>query len=104
MQGRTRNFSTFSDSQFDEAAFEAQFTGTAAPGLICLYWLVKLKARFLSGDYAEALAAANKAKPLLEAVVGRIAVLDYFYYAALTVSALYETASTDRAASLARTP
>ena len=54
MQGRTRNFSTFSDSQFDEATFEAQFTGTAAPGLICLYSLVKLKARFLSGDYAEA--------------------------------------------------
>ena len=30
-----------------------------------LYWMLKLKARFLSGDYAEALAAAGKAKPLL---------------------------------------
>jgi PAS domain S-box-containing protein len=95
MQGRTRNFSTFSDSQFDEATFEAQFTGTAASGLICLYWLLKLKARFLSGDYAEALAAANKAKQVLEASACQIAVLDYFHYAALTVAALYETASTD---------
>jgi hypothetical protein len=95
MQGRTRNFSTFSDSQFDEAAFEAQFTGTAAPGLICLYSLVKLKARFLSGNYAEALAAATKAKQLLEAIFGWIAVLDYFHNAALTVAALYEPASTD---------
>jgi PAS domain S-box-containing protein len=95
MQGRTRNFSTFSDSQFDEAKFEAQFTGTPASGLICLYWLLKLKARFLSGDYAEALAAANKAKHLLAASACQIAVLDYFHYAALTVAALYETASTD---------
>ena len=30
--------------------------------MICLYWILKLKARFLSGDYAEALAAADKAK------------------------------------------
>ena len=29
---------------------------------ICFYWIVKLKARFLSGDYAEALTAADKAK------------------------------------------
>ena len=27
MQGRTATFSTFSDAQFDEAAFEAQLTG-----------------------------------------------------------------------------
>ena len=33
--------------------------------MICWYWILKLKARFLSGDYAEALAAAGKAKPLL---------------------------------------
>ena len=33
--------------------------------MICWYWILKLKARFLSGDYAEALAAADKAKPLL---------------------------------------
>ena len=65
MQGRTATFSTFSDAQFDEATFEAQFTGDRMPMTICWYWIVKLKARFLSGDYAEALAAADKAKPLL---------------------------------------
>ena len=65
------------------------------PALICWYWIVKLEARFLSGDYAEALEAAGKAKPLLQASAGQIAALDYFYYTALTVSALYETASAD---------
>ena len=60
MQGRTASFSTFSDAQFDEAAFEAQLTADRMPQMICLYWILKLKARFLSGDYAEALAAAAK--------------------------------------------
>ena len=95
MQGRTATFSTFSDAQFDEATFEQQLAGDRLPMLICWYWILKLKARFLSGDYAEALAAADKAKLLLSAVPGSIPLLDYFYYAALTVAALYENASTD---------
>jgi PAS domain S-box-containing protein len=95
MQGRTAAFSTFSDAQFNEATFEAQLTGGRSPLMICLYWILKLKARFLSGDCAEALEAANSAKPLLRASAGLIAQLDYFYYTALTVSALYETASAD---------
>ena len=72
MQGRTATFSTFSDAQFDEAAFEAQFAEGRNLMMICWYWILKLKARFLSGNYAEALAAADKAKPLLEASAGII--------------------------------
>jgi predicted ATPase len=65
MQGRTATFSTFSDGEFDEAAFEAQLTGDRVALMIGWYWILKLKARFLSGDYAEALAAADEAKALL---------------------------------------
>jgi PAS domain S-box-containing protein len=95
MQGRTVTLSTFSDAQFDEATFEARLTGDCMSLTIAWYWILKLKARFLSGDYAEALAAANKAKPLLLATHVLIELLDYFYYTALTVSALYENASGD---------
>ncbi len=65
MQGRTATFSTFSDAQFDEATFEARLTADRMPLTVCWYWILKLKARFLSGDYVEALAAADKAKPVL---------------------------------------
>jgi PAS domain S-box-containing protein len=92
MQGRTATFSTFGDAQFDEATFEAQM----APMTISWYWIVKLKARFLSGNHTEALAAADNAKPVLAAIAGQIQLLDYFYYSALTVSALYEAAGTDQ--------
>ena len=39
--------------------------------MICLYWILKLKARFLSGDYTEALAAAVKVKPLFRETPSR---------------------------------
>jgi PAS domain S-box-containing protein len=96
MQNRTASFSTFSDAQFDEPAFEAQLTGDRMPVVICWYWIIKLKARFLSGDYAEALAAADNAKALLWSLADQIQLLDYFYYTALTVAALYENASADK--------
>ena len=93
MQGRTATFSTFSDGQFDGLAFEAQLAGSCTPTTVCFYWILKLKARFLSGDYDEALASADKAKALLWASAIDIQRLDYFYYAALTVAACYENGS-----------
>ena len=93
MQGGTASISTFSDVVFDETAFEAQLTASRMPLTICWYWILKLKARFLSGDYAEALAASGTAQRLLWASIGQIAILDYFFYTALTVSALHETGS-----------
>ena len=95
MQGRTASLSIFSDAQFDESTFEAQLKGDRNPVMICLYWIVKLKTRLLSGDYAEALAAADKAKALLWSSTTEVQLLDYFYYTALTVAALYEKASAD---------
>jgi PAS domain S-box-containing protein len=92
MQGRTATFSTFSDADFDEATFEARFTGRRIP-LMILYWVLKLKARFLSGDYAEALAAAERTESLLPDAASQYLLLDYFYYSALTLAALYESAA-----------
>jgi PAS domain S-box-containing protein len=59
------------------------------------YWIIKLQARFITGDYEAAIAAAWKAKALLWASDAHIKLLDYYYYAALTVAALYENASAD---------
>jgi PAS domain S-box-containing protein len=95
MQGRTASFSSFSDEHFDEAAFEVQLTTNRSALIVLFYWIIKLKARFLSGNYAEAAAAAGKAEPLLWAAAAHIQVLDYFYYSALAVAALYENAGVD---------
>ena len=91
MQGRTANFSTFSDAQFDESTFEAQLTKDRMPTFVCSYWVLKLQARFLSRDFGEALEAAEKAKPIVR-YLAHIEQISYFYYTALTVSALYDAA------------
>src|SRR5260221_4141301 len=95
MQGQPATFPTFSNAQFDEAAFEAQLKANRTPATIYFHWIFKLKTRFLLEDFADALAAAGEAKPLLSAVAAPIQLLDYFYYTALTVAALYENASAD---------
>jgi PAS domain S-box-containing protein len=97
MQGRTATLSTFGDAQFDEVAFEAELTGDRLNSAIyiCRYWILKLKARFLSGDFDDALAAAENAKALLWSTCTHIQLLDSVYYTALTVAALYENASAD---------
>jgi PAS domain S-box-containing protein len=94
LQGRTATFGSFSDAQFDEAAFEAQLTADRVTARVS-YWMMKLHARFVTGDYVAALAAAQQAKPLLGALVGQVTLLNYFYFTALTVSALYAHASAD---------
>ena len=98
MQGRTAKLSMFSDSQFDEAGFEATLTDDRMSEPVCEYWVLKLRACFLAGDYSVAFAAARRAEPLLWAMVGQIPWLDYFFYTALTVAALYDNASVDERA------
>jgi PAS domain S-box-containing protein len=93
MQGRTATFSSFSDSQFDEATFEARLTGARMPLMICTYWIFKLQARFLAGDYIAALAASQQAQPRLVTLIGEFKTVDYFYYTALIIAALYENGS-----------
>jgi PAS domain S-box-containing protein len=92
LQGRTTAFSSFSDGQFDEAVFEAQLTADRVTARIS-YWLFKLQGRFLAGGYLAALAAAQQAESVLGAAVGQITLLNYNYFTALTISALYENAS-----------
>jgi len=93
MRGQTASLSLFSGGAFDEAAFEAQLASGRMPMMVCFYWILKLQARFLAGDYAAALAAARLAEPLLWTVVMEIQKLDYVYYAALTLAALHGNAA-----------
>ena len=95
MRGRTASFSTFSDATFDEVAFEAQLTEDRMATMVNWYWILKLQARFISGDYEAAIAAARKAKARLWVSDGHIQSLDYYYYAALAVAAIYDDYSGD---------
>ena len=47
--GRIGKYFSFSDSQFDETAFESQFARNRMPVLIFSHSILRLKSRFLSG-------------------------------------------------------
>jgi len=80
-----------------EAPFEAQLQDRTSLTM-SWYWILQLKSRFLLGDHDAALAAEGEVKPLLSAAAAQIQLLDYFYYSALTLTALYEDSSADRQA------
>jgi PAS domain S-box-containing protein len=91
MRGKTASLSTFSDAAFDEAVFEAGLTVDRMTTMICWYWIVKIGARFLSGDYGEALESIEAARPLLWSAIGDLHLVDYHFYSALTLASLDAT-------------
>jgi PAS domain S-box-containing protein len=88
MRGRTAHFSSFSDAQFDEATFEAQLTPDRMATMVCWYWVLKLHARFMSGDYEAAVTAAANARALLWSSDAQIHVAEYCFYHALAIAAV----------------
>ncbi|MBV8486903.1 MAG: AAA family ATPase, partial [Planctomycetaceae bacterium] len=90
MQGRTASFSSFSDAEFDEEKFEALSTQDRTTTMVCFYWILKLQARFMSGDYDAAIRAARNAEALLWSAKIFIPSVNYYYYTALTIAAGHE--------------
>jgi PAS domain S-box-containing protein len=95
LRGQTASLSTFSDEKFDEKTFEAGLTADRMTPLISRYWILKVQARYMSGDYRAGLAAAKRAKEWHWSSEAFFHSLDYYYYAALTLAACYENASAD---------
>jgi PAS domain S-box-containing protein len=93
LRGQTTTFSTFGDQTFDERSFESRLTEDRMTSMVSRYWILKVQARFMSGDYLTALAAAEKAREVHWSSEAFFQSLDHHYYAALTVAALYENGS-----------
>jgi predicted ATPase/signal transduction histidine kinase len=85
LRGLTRKFGSFNDDQFDEVEFERHLASD--PSLAqseCLYWIRKLQARFLAGDYASALNASGRARRLLWSIPSNLEAADYHFYSAFS--------------------
>src|SRR5208337_2476945 len=60
----------------------------------CLYWLRKLQARFLGGDYTAGVNASLRAQPLLWTPRAALEVAEYHFYGALSRAAVCDPAVT----------
>ena len=97
LRGLTPVLGSFDDAVFDERTFERHLHGEAHQAIAaCWYWIRKLQARCLAGNYIAALAAAIEAERLLWTSPSFFEVAEYHFYAALVRAALYDTASPDQ--------
>jgi PAS domain S-box-containing protein len=74
-------------ARFDEPAFEARLGPDRMSTMVCWYWILKLAACFTDGDYPTALTASRNAEAVLWGSWGQIQLLDYHFFAALTLTA-----------------
>ncbi len=96
MRGLTEGFSTFNGDGFDEARFESELTPERMRTMVCWYYVLKLKSRFMCGEYEQALEAAGHAERLLWSSVGHPQVHDFHLYRVLTLAALYPRVPAER--------
>ncbi|UFW88343.1 AAA family ATPase [Bradyrhizobium barranii] len=87
MRGLTRSLGCFDDQQFDELDVERSLAGSPEPSPSeTVYWIRKLQARFLSGDYAAAVGARSKAEPKLWTIPTESLIAEFHFYGALSHS------------------
>ena len=96
LRGLTPQFGCFDDAQLNEVCAEHQLSSDrslATPA--CRYWIRKLQAHCIAGDYATATDAASKAQPLLWTVSALFEEAEYHFYGALSQAAYCDSAPPD---------
>src|SRR5260221_494865 len=84
LRGLTPTFGSLDYEQFDERRFESHLASQPDLALPeCWYWIRKLQARVLAGDYRSAIDAASKAQPLLWTSPAFFETAEYEFYGGL---------------------
>jgi PAS domain S-box-containing protein len=92
LRGLSRSFESLDGDGFDEGELESRFVNRDLRLLASIYFVIKMRARFMAGAYEEARQAARVAEQLMVAASGLSIRFDYQLYRALTLAACYRTA------------
>jgi PAS domain S-box-containing protein len=88
LRGFTTVFGRFDEPEFNEEEFERHLEGKPSRAIaMLLYWIRKLQARALSGEYAAALSAASRAERLLWMSPAIFEHAEYHFWTALALAA-----------------
>jgi PAS domain S-box-containing protein len=99
LRGLTPKFGCFDSEEFEEIPFERLLAGN--PSLVtqeCWYWIRKMEARCLAGDYAAAMEAASKTQSLITSSSAMIEEAEYHFYSALSRAASWDSITIDKRA------
>jgi PAS domain S-box-containing protein len=94
LRGLTPVFGCLDSEQFNESDAEHHVSKTS-PVLTCCFWIRKLQARYLAGDFTSAIEAAALAQPLLEVSHSFLEEAEYYLYDALARAGLCASNSSD---------
>ena len=93
LRGMTLKFGCFDDGRVSERGIESHLSSSPALTFAAFcYWVRKLQARYLAGDYGAAMDAASKAQPLLWTSSYLLEEAEYHFYGALSQAACHELA------------
>lgn len=93
MRGKTSDFGSYNNDDFDETTFEVQLTEDTSMAITtCFYRIRKLQARFFAHDYAGAVALSEAVERVLWTSQTYAVFAEHHYYSALSKAALYEHA------------
>jgi PAS domain S-box-containing protein len=96
LRGSTQKFGSLNHGGFDELGFEERLAINQVAGMpACFYWIRKLQACFLAGNYALAIEASVKAQPLLWTSLSLFETAEYHFYGALAQAAAWHSATAD---------
>jgi PAS domain S-box-containing protein len=95
LRGSSPKLGDFNNDQFDEPDFERHLEEDPAALPKCFYWIRKLQAQFLAGNFASALDSLVKAQPLLWAIPSNFEIVEYHFYGALSRAASWDGAPPD---------
>ncbi len=87
--GKTRSLTDLNDDAFDESGSIGELVGTNFGIGIAYYRIIKQIAAFIAGKYEEAQEWSERVKPVLASVSSMAIWGDYYFYYALTLTALY---------------
>jgi PAS domain S-box-containing protein len=94
LRGLTTRFGSFDHAEFDEKDFERNLNHHP-PMNQFWHWVRKLQVHFFAGDFASAIEASLKARPLLWASP-TFEIADYELYSALSRAALWDSSASDQ--------
>ncbi|MPW22616.1 PAS sensor protein [Paraburkholderia piptadeniae] len=88
LRGSTLRFGRLDDGNFKELRVEQHLSGNPALATAaCWYWIRKLQARYIAGNYTEAVDAARTAQRLLWTSSSHLEDCEYHFYSALARAA-----------------
>jgi predicted ATPase/transcriptional regulator with GAF, ATPase, and Fis domain len=97
LRGLTATFGRLDHDGYDERDIELHLASNRNLGFVeCFYWIRKLQARFLAGDYSSAVDAALNAQPLLWNTPSNFETVEFHLYGALAHAAAHDVASDDQ--------